>query len=42
VEAVVLADIVVDDSESACSPLVGFGGLNDNTIKGLKSFLSVE
>ena len=28
--------------ESASSPLVGFGGLNDNIIKGLTSLLSVE
>ena len=27
---------------SASSPLVGFGKLNDNTIKGLISLLSVE
>ena len=27
---------------SASSPLVGFGELNDNTIKGLTSLLSVE
>jgi hypothetical protein len=27
---------------SASSPLVGFGELNDNTIKGLISLLSVE
>ena len=27
---------------SASSPLVGFGKLNDNTIKGLTSLLSVE
>ena len=27
---------------SAFSPLVGFGELNDNTIKGLISLLSVE
>ena len=27
---------------SASSPLVGFGGLNDNIIKGLISLLSVE
>jgi len=27
---------------SAYSPLVGFGELNDNTIKGLTSLLSVE
>ena len=27
---------------SASSPLVGFGELNDNTINGLKSMLSVE
>jgi hypothetical protein len=29
-------------SESASSPLVGFGELNDNTIKGLTTLLSVE
>ena len=29
-------------SVSASSPLVGFGKLNDNTIKGLISLLSVE
>jgi hypothetical protein len=28
--------------ESASSPLVGFGELNDNIIKGLTSLLSVE
>ena len=28
--------------ESASSPLVGFGGFNDNVIKGLTSLLSVE
>ena len=28
--------------KSASSPLVGFGGLNDNIIKGLTSLLSVE
>ena len=28
--------------ESASSPSVGFGGLNDNIIKGLTSLLSVE
>ena len=28
--------------ESASSSLVGFGGLNDNIIKGLTSLLSVE
>jgi hypothetical protein len=28
--------------ESASSPLVDFGELNDNTIKGLTSLLSVE
>jgi hypothetical protein len=28
--------------ESASIPLVGFGGLNDNIIKGLISLLSVE
>jgi hypothetical protein len=28
--------------ESTSSPLVGFGGLNDNIIKGLISLLSVE
>jgi hypothetical protein len=28
--------------ESASSPLVGFDELNDNTIKGLTSLLSVE
>ena len=28
--------------ERASSPLVGFGGLNDNIIKGLTSLLSVE
>ena len=28
--------------ESASSPLVCFGGLNDNIIKGLTSLLSVE
>ena len=28
--------------ESASSPLVGFGGLNDNIIKGLTSLLSIE
>jgi hypothetical protein len=28
--------------ESASSPLVGFGELNDNTIKGLTSLLGVE
>ena len=27
---------------SASSPFVGFGELNDNTIKGLTSLLSVE
>ena len=27
---------------SASSPLVGFGELNDNTIKGLTSLLSVD
>ena len=27
---------------SASSPIVGFGELNDNTIKGLTSLLSVE
>jgi hypothetical protein len=27
---------------NATSPLVGFGELNDNTIKGLTSLLSVE
>jgi hypothetical protein len=32
----------VDLIESASSPLVSFGGLNDNTIKGLTSLLSVE
>jgi hypothetical protein len=30
------------ERESASSPLVGFGGLNDNIIKGLISLLSVE
>jgi hypothetical protein len=30
------------NSESASSPLVSFGELNDNTIKGLTSLLSVE
>ena len=29
-------------SVSTSSPLVGFGELNDNTIKGLISLLSVE
>jgi serine/threonine protein kinase len=29
-------------TESASSPLVGFGELNDNIIKGLTSLLSVE
>ena len=29
-------------TESASSPLVYFGGLNDNIIKGLTSLLSVE
>jgi hypothetical protein len=28
--------------ESASSPLVGFGELNDNIIKGLTSLLSIE
>jgi hypothetical protein len=28
--------------ESTSSPFVGFGELNDNTIKGLTSLLSVE
>ena len=32
----------VNVSVSASSPLVGFGELNDNTIKGLTSLLSVE
>jgi hypothetical protein len=30
------------ESESASSPFVGFGELNDNTIKGLTSLLSIE
>jgi hypothetical protein len=30
------------NGESASSPLVGFGELNDNTIIGLTSLLSVE
>jgi hypothetical protein len=29
-------------TESASNPLVDFGELNDNTIKGLTSLLSVE
>jgi hypothetical protein len=33
---------MLHDLESASSPLVGFGELNDNTIKGLTSLLSVE
>jgi hypothetical protein len=34
--------IVASSSKSASSPLVGFGELNDNIIKGLTSLLSVE
>ena len=34
--------ISIDSSISASSLLVGFGELNDNTIKGLTSLLSVE
>jgi hypothetical protein len=32
----------MDVFESASGPLVGFGELNDNIIKGLTSLLSVE
>jgi hypothetical protein len=32
----------LQDLVSASSPLVGFGELNDNTIKGLTSLLSVK
>ena len=33
---------IKSQSVSASSPLMGFGKLNDNTIKGLTSLLSVE
>jgi hypothetical protein len=34
--------VAIFQNESASSPLVGFGGLNDNTIKVLVSLLNVE
>ena len=34
--------VAICQNESASSPLVGFGGLNDNKIKYLLSLLSVE
>jgi hypothetical protein len=39
----VLSSIIKEgEIVSASTPLVGFGELNDNTIKGLTSLLSVE
>jgi hypothetical protein len=37
-----LTSLEIRKNESASSPLVGFGELNDNTIKGLTSLLSIE